>query len=157
MPVCAPHGPVHEETEFWYDTTEKALLYEVKINPTSGQAEADHTRPSERGHVRNNPPDHFHDHYQPHGINFEDATVGELKRQTNVSNTELVVRLWCQIETNEQPVKARFREPLIPVPKSLALFLAGKRSEMYKPDSLTQALILLQSHVSSQEARSVPN
>ena len=155
MPLFAPHGPVHEETEFWYDPNEKALLYEVNLVQAIGQAEADHARTAARGRFMNNR-NNYHDHYDPHGISFEDTAVRELKRKENVSNTELVIRLWCQIETNEQPAKPRFREPLISVPKPLALFLAVRRSKMYKSESLTQSLILLQSHVSSKEPKKCP-
>ena len=34
MSISPPHGPIHEEIEFWYDPNEKALLYEV--NPSTG-------------------------------------------------------------------------------------------------------------------------
>ena len=48
MPVFTPHSPVHEETEFWYDTKENALLYEVSITTGRGDAEADHHRAREK-------------------------------------------------------------------------------------------------------------
>ncbi len=31
MSISPPHGPIHEEIEFWYDPNEKALLYEVNL------------------------------------------------------------------------------------------------------------------------------
>ena len=46
-----PHNPVHEETEFWYDTKENALLYEVSITTGRGDAEADHHRARESGRL----------------------------------------------------------------------------------------------------------
>ena len=149
MPVFTPHGPVHEETEFWYDTREKALLYEVKIVPNYGGAEADHSRTRERGHFRDRP-NTYHRHYESHGIVFADTVIGESRIGANVANTELVVRLWCQMECGQQPVKTGFQEPLIPVPKSLALFLAAKQAEMYKDESLDQTLILLQTYIFSK-------
>ena len=154
MPVAIPHGPAHEEEEFWYDTQEKALLYEVNIVPGLEQAEPNHSRTRERGHSIGVQP--FHHHYQPHGICFADQTINESQRKTIVDNTELLIRLWCQLQDREQPIKPRFREPLIPVPKPLALFLAGKRFEMYKSESFTQALILLQCQVSSKAAYKCP-
>ena len=49
MPVFAPHGPVHEETEFWYDIKEKALLYEVNFVERHERVEADHQRTRGQG------------------------------------------------------------------------------------------------------------
>ena len=149
MPVFTPHGPVHEETEFWYDTKEKALLYEVKIVPNYGGAEADHSRTRERGHFRDRP-NTYHWHYEPHGILFADTVIGKSRMSANIANTELAVRLWCQMESGQQPVKTGFLEPLIPVPKSLALFLVAKQAEMYKDESLDQTLILLQTYIFSK-------
>lgn len=156
MPVCQPHGPIHEETEFWYDTREKALLYEVRITSSRGDAEADHHRSRERGRLTNDEW-HHHDHYEPHGIPFGDQDLVESQRAANIENTELVIRLWCQIETGEQPTRTRRREPLLPVPKPLALFLSARRLEMHKPDSLTQALLLLQSHILSKDSQNCPS
>ena len=155
MPVFTPHNPVHEETEFWYDTKENALLYEVSITTGRGDAEADHHRARESGRLIHRERIH-HDHYEPHGITFEDHELDEPQRVANTDNAELVIRLWCQVETGEQPTRARFKEPLLPVPKPLALFLSAKRSEMHKPASLTQALILLQSHILSKGSLNCP-
>ena len=155
MPVFAPHGPVYEETEFWYDTKENALLYEVCITTGLGEAEADHRRVREGGRLTDREWVH-HDHYEPHGIAFEDPELDEPQRVANIDNTELVIRLWCQIESGEQPMRTRFREPLIPIPKALALFLAAKRREMHREESVTQALLLLHSHVASKETLKCP-
>lgn len=156
MPVFTPHGPIHEEMEFWYDPGGRALLYEVKITTGRGDAEADHRRSVERGLLTNEEEFH-HDHYEPHGFTFEDQELDEPQRVTNIDNTELVIRLWCQIENGEQPARTRRREPLLPVSKPLALFLSAKRSEMYKPESLTQALLLLQSYFSSKDNQKCPS
>ena len=156
MAVLTPHGPVHEDTEFWYDPEEKALLYEVDITAGRGAAEGDHYRARERGRLTDK--EWFnHEHYEPHGFTFEDKELEEPQRAANIDNTELVIRLWCQIEAGEQPARTRRREPLLPVPKPLALFLSAKRAEMYKPESLTQALLLLQSHILSKDKQKCPS
>ena len=87
MPVFAPHGPVYEETEFWYDTKENALLYEVCIITGRGEAEADHRRVREGGRLTDRESVH-HDHYEPHGIAFEDPELDEPQRVANIDNTE---------------------------------------------------------------------
>ena len=157
MPVGTPHGPVHEENGFWYDTQEKALLYEVNIEPRQGYAEADHTRSYERGHLSGRDRS-FHWHHQPHGISFANAVIAESRRKANLANIELAIRLWCQIEKNEQPTTSSFREPrLLPVPKALALFLAEKQAEMYKEESLTQALTLLQTYLTAKAISQCPS
>ena len=156
MPIFQPHGPIHEETEFWYDTREKALLYEVRITSSRGNAEADHHRSRERGHLTNI--ERFdHDHYQPHGITFGVPKLYEPQGAANIENTELVIRLWCQIENGDQPNRTRRREPLLPVPKPLALFLSARRLEMHRPDSLTQALLLLQSYILCKDSQNCPS
>ena len=156
MPVFTPHGPVHEETEFWYDTKEKALLYEVNILQGHRQAEPDHTRTRERGRLRGDL-GFYHYHSQPHGICFADLIVNETQGRANLENIELVIRLWCQMETNEQPVKTGFYEPLIPVPKILALFLAARRTQMYRDESLTQAFALLNVCIAAKGNSQLPS
>ena len=157
MSISPPHGPIHEESEFWYDPNEKALLYEVDIHRETGEAIPDHQRSAERGHS-------FHDlwrehrpvHYQPHGISFKDATAQDDHGETNVANTELIVRIWCQMADNEQPARTGLREPLIPVPKVLALFLSAKRDDMYRDESLTQAIALLHTYMATRENSQLP-
>ena len=106
MSVSPPHGPIHEETEFWYDPNEKALLYEVNVQPEITEALPDHKRAAERGHSVYDPPcEHRPVHRQPHGISFREAILRDDCREANVANTEFVVRLWYQMENNEQPVK----------------------------------------------------
>ena len=151
MSVSAPHGPLHEETEFWYDPNDKALLYEVNLERETGEAIPDHNRSVERGHqVDDLWREHRPVHYQPHGISFEDAAAPGDYGRANIANIELVVRLWYQIENNEQPSKTRLREPLIPVPKVLALFLAAKRTQMHREESLTQAIALLHTYITAR-------
>ena len=77
------------------------------------------------------------------GISFKNGDHGE----ANIANAELVVRLCYHIQNNEQPVKTGLGEPLIPVPKALALFLAAKRTEMHREESLTQAITLLHTYI----------
>ena len=156
MAVLTPHGPVHEDVEFWYDPEERSLLYEVNITQGRGEAEADHLRCIERGYLTHNEAFN-HEHYDPHGFTFEDKELEEPQRVANIDNTELIIRLWCQVEAGEQPTRTRRREPLLPVPKPLALFLSSKRAEMYKPESLTQALLLLQSHIMSKDKQKCPS
>ena len=78
MQVFAPHGPVYEETEFWYDTKKNALLYEVYIPTGRGEAEADHRRVRERGRLTDREWVH-HDHYEPHGIALKTRSLTNLK------------------------------------------------------------------------------
>ena len=157
MPVFPPHGPVHEETEFWYETKEQALLYEVNRVEGHLRVEADHERAGERGHIWRQ--DRFyHDHYQPHGIYLLNKVIGESRRKASLSNIELLIRLWLQIENNEQPSTLRYNSPpLLPVAKPLALFLDAKQAEMYKDESLTQALNLLQTYMTARAMATCPS
>ena len=157
MSISPPHGHIHEEIEFWYDPKEKALLYEVNLHRGTGEAIPDHKRSTEKGHPVNALwHEHHPVHYQPHGISFKDVTARGDHEQDNIANTELVVRLWYQIENNEQPVKTGLREPLIPVSKALALFLAAKRTEMHREDSLTQAIALLHTYITAKDKNNFP-
>ena len=155
MQLHPPHGPVHEPTEFWYDTKEAALLYEVTLSQYPVQAIADHTAAQEKGRL----PPHFqhnHEHYQPHGITFRDASIPATLRAANMANTELIIRLWCQAESNEQPSnRGSARLPLLPVPKALAIFLEARKTAMYKEESVTQALMLLQAHLTGRHKDNV--
>ena len=157
MSISPPHGQIYEESEFWFDPNEKALLYEIKVRQETGEAIPDHKNFAERGFPIG---DLWHEHrpvhYQPHGISFKDATARSDDEDANVANTELVVRLWYQIENNEQPIKTGHREPLIPVPKALALFLAAKLSEMHREESLTQAIALLHTYITAKVITQTP-
>ena len=157
MSISPPHGPIHEEIEFWYDPNEKALLYEINIQRETGEAIPDHRKFTEKGRpVDDLRREHRPVHYQPHGISFKDAAARGDHGEANIANTELVVRLWYQIENNEQAVKTGLREPLIPVPKALALFLAAKRTEMHREESLTQTIALLHSFITARGNTQLP-
>ena len=158
MSISPPHGPIYEETEFWYDPNEKALLYEVNLQRETGEAIPDHMRSTERWHpIDYLPSEHSPVHYQPHGISFKDSAEDRGGHgEANVANTELVIRLWYQIENGEQPVRTKLREPLIPVPKVLALFLAARRTDMHREDSLTQAIALLHTYITAMGNAQLP-
>ena len=157
MAIHPPHFSIYDASEFWYDTKEKALLYEVSIDTKSRPASPDHKKLE--GTTYNGIPFRFqHDHNDPHGINLKDPTVGEHRTKVSVQKTELIIRLWCQIEINEQPNASIYRDQrLLPVPKALALFLAEKQAEMYKEESFTQALILLQTYLTGKAISQCPS
>ena len=148
MTISDPHFPVHESDKFWYDTQETALLFEVTLIPNTRNLEAEHDRLKGTSYG-GTPFSLVHDHSNPHGLSFA-RTLGEFQRETNIANTELIVRLWCQMEGYEPQARAYSSKPLLPVSKTLALFLSGKRDEMYKPETITQALILLQTQMASK-------
>ena len=67
MSISPPHGPIHEEIEFWWDPNEKALLYEINLKRETGEAIPDHKRSTEKGHrVDDLRGEHRPVHYQPH-------------------------------------------------------------------------------------------
>ena len=53
-------------------------------------------------------------------------------------------------------MKTGLGEPLIPVPKALAVFLAAKRTEMHREESLTQAITLLHTYIPLREIPRFP-
>ena len=148
MAVEKPHGSPLESTEFWYSTAHNALLYEVTVNDKGTQAEPDHGKGSARlAYERNFP----HDHSSPHGLEFSELGLPEVQQQANIANVEMIVRLWNQAEE-----KSSLDQPwwpkrcIFPVPKLLALFLAARRTQMHKEESISQALLLLQVYLSSK-------
>ena len=154
MELDSPHGPIHEEEHFWYDTKKQALLFEVKVVGEPDHAIPDHSRARERRHLT----DRFHGpHYQAHGISFRDCSMTDDIKAANAANAELAVRLWLQVERNEQPIPDDpFDDPLLlPVPKSLAMFMAARRTEMHQQESMTQAFILLQAHLIARTTEGV--
>ena len=160
MSVSPPHGPIYEENEFWFDLKEKALLYEVDVAEGGGRVQADHSRARERGYF--DPREEFyrpHRHYgQPHGIYLLDKVIGDSRKKASSSNVELLIRLWLQVEKDEQPQFAPYAEhQLLPVPKALALFLDEKQTEMYKVESFTQALALLQAYLTAKAIPQCPS
>lgn len=150
MSIQPSHSSILEAKEYWYDTKEKALLFEVVIEPSSGRPSADHSK--FRNSLYNGLPFNIrHNHRDPHGISLQDAVIGEHHRKVSNKNTELIIRLWHQIENDNQPLNTPYDEPaLLPVSKALALFLAEKKTEMHKDESLTQALILMQTHITAK-------
>ena len=147
MVVQEPHGSSLESTEFWYGTEHKALLYEVTVNDKGTWAEPDHSKGSARLAVDR---DYQHYHSSPHGIEFTAPGLPEVQQQANIANVEMIVRLWNQAEEKtplNQPHLSR--RCIFPVPKLLALFLAARRAEMHKDESVSQALLLLQVYLSS--------
>ena len=87
-------------------------------------------------------------HTDPHGIEFADPKLTEAQQLSNVANVELVIRLWNQFEHDDPPHQpSRIRPRILPVPKLLAIFLEGRRTEMHKDESIAQALLLLQTYV----------
>ena len=156
MPVSPPHGPMHEETEFWYDVKEAALLYEVNIVERYEKVVPDHSRTRDRGHIWSRDRS-YHYHNQPHGIYLADKVIGESRKKASLSNVELLIRLWLQVEKDEQPLIPPYDErPLLPVPKALALFLEGKQAEMFKQENFAQALFLLQAHLTAKTIPQCP-
>ena len=64
---------------------------------------------------------------------------------------DLIARLSGDTHCEGDSDEPRWAKPrLFPVPKLLALFLEGKRTEMYKAECLTQAIFLLQVHMLSR-------
>ena len=51
MSISPPHGPIHEEIDFWYDPNEKALLYEVNHQRETWGAIPDLKRSTEKGYA----------------------------------------------------------------------------------------------------------
>ena len=104
MPVFTPHGPVHEETEFWYDTKEKALLYEVNTVDSYLKVEADHQRTRDRGHLWDQYRT-YHRHYQPHGIYLAEKVIGESRRKTSAENHRARVKHDCDSKSGNEMVR----------------------------------------------------
>ena len=136
MNVHPPHRPVHESEVFWYYPEEAVLLYENFGEAHPNYLEAKHSERGEWGHS------------DPHGIRFKDAVLRPIQQEMNAANVELVVRL-CHESGLTPKVEETRRAPFLPVPKFLALFLGAKRTCMYKAETLTQAMILIQTHTLS--------
>ncbi len=147
MAVEEPHGLPVESTAFWYSSEHKALLYEVTVDDGGTWAEPDHSKGSAKLALALSFP---HYHSSPHGIDFTTGLT-EDQQEANHANVELVVRLWSQAE-EETPLEEPHlsRRCIFPVPKLLALFLAARRTEMHKDESVSQALLLLQVHLLSK-------
>lgn len=141
MEVSAPHRPAHKSDEFWYYPKEALLLYENKGQPRPNYLESAH---SDRGKWEHRQTQQGQgEHTAPHGIKFRDGLLTPSQRDRNAANAELVIRMCCELGLTPMDEESR-RHQLLPVPKFLALFLEAKRTYMYKAESLTQALILMQ-------------
>ena len=155
MNIEEPHGPPHESSSFWYDTEQKALLFEVIFRGNGLTPEADHSHGQAERAKREN---WRHDHLsRPHGIKFASSSPTDAQENDATRNVELVIRLWNQAINGEQMGRPERSQRFLPVPTTLALFLNGRRDQMHQSDSITQALILLQTHAANPAERSIPN
>ena len=152
MKIENPHGPPHESSSFWYDTHEKALLFEVIFRNNAHTPEADHSsgRAAWATSVS-------HYHLDPHGIRFADSSPTDDQENDVTNNIELVIRLWHQVINGEQTGRPDRTQRFVPVPTTLALFLTGRRNQMHHSDSITQALALLQANVAIVAKHSAPD
>ena len=149
MNVHPPHRPVHESEDFWYYPKEAVLLYENKGELRLHYLEARHTERSIQDHYQVRRP--WFAHSDPHGIRFKDAALRPIQQEMNAANVELVVRLCYELGLPPRVEETR-QTPFLPVPKFLALFLEAKRAHLYKSETLTQAMILIQTHALSNRA-----
>ena len=155
MNIEEPHGPPHESSSFWYDTERKALIFEVIFRDNAHTPEADHSHGRAERARREN---WRHDHpSRPHGIKFASSSPTDAQGNDATQNVELVIRLWNQAINGEQMGRPERSHRFLPVPATLALFLNGRRDQMHESDSITQALILLQTHAAIPAERSIPN
>ena len=147
MKISPPHRPVHESDEFWYYPQEAVLLYENRGTPRPNSLEAEHSPRGRQEHRDAGPP--RGEHWDPHGIEFKGCSLTPDQQERNATNAEFVVRMCHELglvsqglePTNEREGR---RDRLLPVPKFLALFLENSRTRMYEPESVTQAVILMQ-------------
>ena len=99
-----------------------------------------------------------HDHpSRPHGIKFASSSPTDAQGNGATRNVELVIRLWNQVINGEQIGRPERSQRFLPVPATLALFLNGRRDQMHESDSITQALILLQTHAANPAERGIQN
>ena len=151
MNIEEPHGPP-ESSSFWYDTEQKALLFEVIFRENGFTPEADHSHGQAERARRGN---HWHDHLNPHGVKLADSSMTDSQGNDATRNIELVIRLWNQVINGEQMGRPQRSQRFLPVPATLAVFLNGRRDQMHESDSITQALILLQTHAANPAERSI--
>ena len=150
MKIEEPHGPPHESSSFWYDTEEKALLFEVIFRDNAYTPEADHSQGKADQAKRASP---WHDHRNPHGIRFPGSSPTDTRENDATKNVELVIRLWHQVIDGEQMDRLHWSQRFLPVPPTLAILLTARHDQMHNTESITQALVLLQAQV-SQTAKS---
>ena len=152
MDIEEPHGPPHESPSFWYDTEQKALLFEVIFRDKGFTPEADHSRGQAERAMRGNP---WHNHLNPHGVKLADSSMADPQGNDATRNIELIIRLWNQVINGDQIGRPERSQRFLPVPTTLALFLNGRRDQMHESDSITQALILLQTHAANPAERDI--
>ena len=141
MEVHPPHRPAHESDEFWYYPKEAVLLYENEGKPSPTSLSAKHSEQGRREHREARKGQR--EHVQPHGIKFRDGLLTPNQRDRSAANAEFVVRM-CH-ELGLTPVDEESpRNRLLPLPKFLALFLEANRTCIYEAESVTQAVILMQ-------------
>jgi len=151
MKIHPPHCPLHASHEFWYYPKEAILFYENEGQPRPTALSAKHSERSRRQHRRVRPT--RWEHIEPHGITFKDVLLTPNQRDRNAANTELVIRICIQLGITS-PDEDNRRDRLLPVPKFLALFLEAKRTCMHEEQSVTQALILIQTQVLTSRIKS---
>ena len=154
MNIEEPHGPPHESSSFWYDTEQKTLLFEVIFRDNGFTPEADHSHGQAERAKRGN---HWHDHLNPHGMKLADSSPTDSQGNDATRNIELVIRLWNQVISGDQMGRPEWSQRFLPVPATLALFLNGRRDQMHESDSITQALIILQTHTANPAERGIQN
>lgn len=146
MSVQDPHRACHEATEFWYSFEYRALLYDVEVDGYHTYVKAAHSPEDRQTHLD----ERVYPHRDPHGFKFSSHDMTEAEQEACLANVELVVRLFGAVRCEGDSEKPSWDKPtLFPVPKLLALFLEAKRTEMYKAECLTQAILLLQVNMSS--------
>ena len=89
MDIEEPHGPPHESSSFWYDTEQKALLFEVIFRDKGFTPEADHSHGQAERARRGN---HWHDHLNPHGVKLADSSMTDPQGNDATRNIELIIR-----------------------------------------------------------------
>ena len=152
MDIEEPHGPPHESSSFWYDTEQKALLFEVIFREKGSTPEADHSHGRAERARREN---HWHDHLKPHGVKLADSSMTDPQGHDATRNIELIIRLWNEVINDKQIGRPERSQRFLPVPTTLALFLNGRREQMHESDSITQALILLQTLAANPAERDI--
>lgn len=142
MKVYQPHQPAHQSTEFWYYPKGGVLLFENRGKPLLYSLEAEHSQRGREAHYREGP--NAVAHHSPHGLTFKHKLLTPHQRMRNAANTELVIRLCGELKLAAPYEPDRSQNALLPVPKFLAMFLEANRTQMYKPESLSQAITLMQ-------------
>ena len=142
MEIFRPHQPAHKSDEFWYYPEEAVLLYENQGNPRPTSLEAKHSDRGRQEHYLERRDAYVHS--RPHGLDFRDNLLKPQQRRKNAANTELVIHLCIELGLAPTREPSQRKTPLLSVPKFLAMFLEANRAYMHKTESLTQAIVLMQ-------------